>query len=483
MAAHIPQQPCNRSTPSVGGRRRKSGDAHAEIVISPDGMLAMATLRPAARKGRPLTAAYLEGVLGGSGITHGIDRPALALAIDECNGGRVIENRVIARGQAPVADEPAQLVLQPRLRKSTESLPHTALAGCRQNTPGQAGEPLDHRSRSPFIVVQRGEELAFLCETVSGRDGHTVTGARIRRQTQAPEPLEPGRNTVREGDRVVAACSGRFVTGTDAFWVEDTLEITGDVDYTTGHINFPGNVLITGIVKDRFRVWVGGDLECHGALDAFEVFCKGALTARGGIIGRGHGLVRVVGAVTAHFIENCAVESKSDVEVSGSVLKSRVYCLGALRTGERGRIVGSELRCGAGLQCSRLGNEAHTATTVACGVDFVAERQMERLKARREQLIATLDELERRLEIARTAKREREREHAVGLLKELEARLQALSVRLLRNPGAEVAVDSRVYPGVTITIGTAVFTVDEPLKRVRFRLDPETKRVVCENPP
>jgi len=476
----------------LGRWGKKHTDARAEVTISQDGMYASITMRPAVGQGRPLSEDYIEHVLSAAGVRHGIDQDAIDHAIADCREGRPVENRVIARGRSPVADRPEQLVLQPKLSKSAESYPQIVTGGesggesgiAQQDSGGgeEAGtnSTLDYRSRSPFIVVKRGEELAYTRPFVPGEDGQTVSGEMVLRDSPEPRVLQPGVNTVVERGRVLAGCSGRFVGKGDAFWVEDTLEITGDVDYTTGHINFPGNVVITGLVKDRFRVWVGGDLECHGTLDAYEVFCRGSLSARGGIIGRQQGLVRVLGEVAAKFIENSILECKQAVKVSRGILKSRVYALGSITTGKRGRIVGSELRLGGSLHCAQLGNEAFTPVHVGCGVSFVAERRMAKLLERREQLLETLQELERRLEISRTTKRERRRAHVAGLLDQLNEQTQELNAELVCDREAHVVVDGPVYPGVTIEIANVVYSVEEPLKRVRFHLDPESDRVVHE---
>ncbi len=474
MTTRENQRSDNRDDSYDRARRAKSTDARAEVTVSADGMQAMVTMRPAGRRGRQLSEQYLDHVLDGAGVSSGVDRDALVEAMHECNKGRTVENRIVARGEEPIPDKPEQLVLQPRLARSGED-------GDQDSEDGEDSEQLDYRSRSPFVVVKRGEELAFIRRFIPGRDGQSVRGELILRDTQATPQLQPGKNTVSEGGRVFAACSGRFITDGTQFWVEDTLEIAGDVDYTTGHINFPGNVVITGLVKDRFRVWAGGDLECHGTLDAFEVFCKGMLKARGGIIGRGRGLVRVLGDVAAKFIENSVVESKSSVSISGGILKSRVYCLGELRTGKRGRIIGGEVRSGGSVFCNQLGNEAQMPTTVVAGVNFIAERKLQKLIERREQLLELLNELDRRIAQSPTPKRERRRADAARLLERLAAQAGEFSEQATANREAQITVQGRVHPGVTVVIGAAHFTVEEPLKRVRFALDAGTGGVTYES--
>ncbi len=54
---------------------------------------------------------------------------------------------------------------------------------------------------------------------------------------------------------------------------------------------------------------------CKSNVDATDILCRKNLVVDKGIIGRKEAMVRVGGKITARFIENCHVESKSGIEV------------------------------------------------------------------------------------------------------------------------------------------------------------------------
>ena len=43
----------------------------------------------------------------------------------------------------------------------------------------------------------------------------------------------------------------------EGFWVDEVLGVATDVDYHSGNIDFPGDVIIQGDVKDGFAVKAG----------------------------------------------------------------------------------------------------------------------------------------------------------------------------------------------------------------------------------
>ena len=111
--------------------------------------------------------------------------------------------------------------------------------------------------------------------------------------------VKPLKNTIWEGGSVVAGCEGMFKYDSPNFWVNEVLVIQKDVDYRTGHIKFPGDIVIFGEIKDGFKVNCGGTLFCKKTLDASEVVCKDDLVVDRGIIGRKKGTVKAGGRIRA----------------------------------------------------------------------------------------------------------------------------------------------------------------------------------------
>ena len=81
------------------------------------------------------------------------------------------------------------------------------------------------------------------------------------------------------------------------------IEVNGDVDLSTGNIEFVGNVIVRGSVQTGFFVKAGGDVEITGTVSGGIVEGKDVVI-RMGIIGMQNGYVSAVQDLQAKFIQN-----------------------------------------------------------------------------------------------------------------------------------------------------------------------------------
>ena len=81
----------------------------------------------------------------------------------------------------------------------------------------------------------------------------------------------------------------RYVNST--IEVSEGLVIAGDVDFSTGHIKYGKNVVISGDIKSGFNVECVGDLQVNGTIEDSKVTIGGNLLCRMGFVGQGKGLI------------------------------------------------------------------------------------------------------------------------------------------------------------------------------------------------
>ena len=72
----------------------------------------------------------------------------------------------------------------------------------------------------------------------------------------------------KRGNDYYAKKSGQIVLDGSELSVQDELYISGDVGYGTGHINFNGDVHITGSVNGGVRINVTGKVEIDGVVES-----------------------------------------------------------------------------------------------------------------------------------------------------------------------------------------------------------------------
>lgn len=441
-------------------------DAILDIVVREDRMQVTGTFYPAIQDGRILTLDYAQSVLENAGVVSGIDESALNEAIFACNTDhRAIENVPLAYGTPPVPERPAYWNLRPL--KSSEA---TAAADSEQR--------IDHKSRTHIDVVHAGDVIARLIEKQEGVTGSDVLGNEIPFPTETVPTIEPGENVTTDGENAVADLGGKIVMTQNTFSVIDRLEVTGDVGYATGSIEFPGEVVVRGEIKEGFHIWAGKSVAADRTVDVSEIYCKGGFQSTGGIIGRGKALLRAAGPVSVRFAANCFVESKASIYVIQYVYHARVASLGLFTMEKSGRIIGGVVTAQDGVRCYQIGNATGVTTSIRVGTDFIVERKLrlsrekhQRVSMKLQRLTAKLgdDPTDRQLEIVR--KLEEARNTYVQAL-------GALTRELDRNESARVIVTGDVFPGAQIQICRAHYSVTEKLHEVAFSLSKESGRVV-----
>ncbi|MDR2470592.1 MAG: FapA family protein [Treponema sp.] len=478
-----------------GGRE----DGNLGAVFS-GGMELRAAFYPPAGPGRPLAADDIASALARSNVIHGVLWETIQEAVRECNlNRRILRDITIARGDPPVNETLEYFQFNPALKPAEFK--------------AEENQRADYRAVSPFIIVKKGQALAKLKSRKPGRDGKDIYGQTVPHGTIRPPGVSAGTNTRSDGVFIYADINGQLVEAGGVLNVEDSLVIKGAVDYHTGNIQFPGDVLIEGPVSDGFKIYSGGSVTIKQTLDVTDLAAKTDLTVGGGIIGRGRALVKVGGALKAKFIENCRAACRGTVTVDADIVNSSVYTMETLEMGEKGVILGSEIYAVRGVRAGGIGRKTGKAAKIHCGVDFTAQQEKEKCNHQLRVTAAKLGRL-RELLAAETAgegdggispgtapgndgispgtaggggsggERRQKMEETLAHLEEeqktLSARAAAILARLNADDGASVEVTGEIVPGTLIEICQIALFVSEPLRRVRVRLDRSLGRLVTE---
>jgi len=443
---------------------------YAEVSISEDEMKATANFYPPTGDMEPIGLDDIKELLDSKGIISGVDWDGIKEAVFKCNTERIqVTDVVIARGVEAVDEVPEHLIVEEHLLKESSRA-------------GRGNGRVDFKETSPFVLVKEGQVLARKSPHRQGRMGSNVQGKAIAYKTVKITQIEPGDNTREQGDCIVAGCDGRFEYNQSSFRVNEVLEVSSDVDYTTGHIDFPGDVIIKGEIKDGFRVRSGGSVYCAKTMDASEVFCQKDLIVKQGIIGRNRGRVKVEGIVETKFIENCYLEAKNEVFVENGILNSAVHTLKRLELGKKGIIIGGRIYAQDGVAATQIGSALGPRTEIYCGIDYSVEQKVEWIRDKNIELALKLGEVERKLKAASEA-REKLIEVQTKLKQAIHRMNEAansLIFQLDKNEEADVIVKGSIFPGAYIEICHFSYVVGREMKRVRLRLDKKKGRVVAE---
>lgn len=445
-------------------------EGYVEIKISEDEMIATADFVPPLDSWKPDELKYIKELLNSKGIIYGIDWDAIKKALFKCNTERVhVTDVIIARGKKPINEIPEHLIVEEKLIKEKPVLDSKALR-------------IDYKELSPFVFVKKGEVLAKLVPKKEGVMGSSVYGKAIPYKIADIHQIKPGKNTHRQKDYVVAARSGRFRVQDDFFWVNEVLEVQKNVDYSTGHINFSGDVIIHGRIEDGFKVNCGGSLVCEKTLNASEVTCKKDLLITLGIIGRKKGTAKVGGIVSAKFLENCYLEAKGSIFIEVGIMNSVVYTLDLVQLGEKGIIVGGKIYAQNGITATQVGTATGARTEIYCGIDYLVQKKLEWIRDMNLELTFKLRQIEGRIAAGGQADKKllEIQEKTKKAIHKLDAAAKSLIPKLDKNEDAKVIVKGSISPDSYINICNTPYIVHRKMAGVSFRLNRIEGAIVSE---
>lgn len=335
-------------------------------------------------------------------------------------------------------------------------------------------------------VVESGSVLVEKIPPTSGTDGYNVHGETIKASPGKDVRLPAGKNTKASDDdmKLLATNSGHICMNGKKVSIHKSYEVKSDVDFNVGNINFPGNVIIQGSVKNGFLVNAEGDVEINGTL-------AGTVTAGGNIVVK-KGIVRgkafAEGSVYTRNIENSTVESKSSIMAKEAIMHSNIKAVKSVKIdGKRGLLVGGSCCAGEEIQAKNIGSGLGTNTLLEVGMRpeireeykelVVKLKEMEAECEKNEKIIRSINEFKKKdgqLDPRKNqlfiklcgqyANQKKEIEIMKNRQEELELIFKEMKV-------ARICVEKTIYPGVQIHMGKASLFLKEENSNVIYVLD------------
>ncbi|MCL2752846.1 MAG: FapA family protein [Defluviitaleaceae bacterium] len=349
-------------------------DARGEalsVEITKDKLVAGLKFEMPDEGGALLTIEKILEKLIADGIKYGIDTEEIQRIVQMGNKKDYNVKYVIAKGLKPINGQDG------RIDYSFD------ISG-EKNQPKILGDgSVDYRQVDFFESIRGGDILAVRVHPTEGEAGIDVFGNAIAPKTGKPAPKLPkGKNTmVAENElELIAELAGQLVISGKTVSVSPVLEISGDVDFSTGNIEFEGCVNIKGNVLSGFSVEAKGNVEVKGIVEAADIIAGGAVNLYGGIMGRGKGRVESGNNVFTKFTQNATIIAKGSVK-SNAILHSNVTADGAITLeGDNCFIAGGNVSAGEEIRAKTIGSHVGTATEVSVGKNSTIADRFEQLK-------------------------------------------------------------------------------------------------------
>ncbi|MCK5735713.1 MAG: DUF342 domain-containing protein, partial [Spirochaetaceae bacterium] len=437
-------------------------NGYVKIHLSEDKMSAEVDLYPPGEGGAGFTTVSVEADLNAEGVIFGVDKKGLEASILRClSNNTIIRGVPAARGRKAVKAVPSYWHLKKRLL----ALPEADLDSSN----------VDYRENSPYFLVKKGEALAKKVPEDPGSAGKNIIGEVLPAGVKDIRQFKPGESLIEKEGVLYAATHGRFEIREKVMSVNETLDIAGNVDYSTGHISFPGDVIIHGSVCDGFRIAAGKSIFVKQTMDVSQVLSHGDLVVEGGIKGRGEALVRVTGRVNAKFVENTSVESHGGIRIEKSAIQSNLYTQGIIDLGEAGVLVGGEAWALGGIRVGFIGRSGSPASKLRAGSDYIVERKFRGIQEHVDRLEVKLEKLKSKQSL------NSKQQNMISQVEEVLEKMNQSSKELLEkrypNQNAVITIFGKVNEGTEIHICELTTRVNSLQEAVTFFYDPDGPRI------
>lgn len=435
-----------------------------ELSIDPNHTTAFFTFTRPENGGMDMTVDKIMKALDENFISYGILEDDIKLAVEQ---KRYNENICAAKWTPP--EDGIDGVIQYFFNKDKHVAPVEDENGV-----------VDYKNLGLVNNIISGTPIAEISMPTEGTPGMDITGKRVPQRVGTPAKFNVGTGTqlVNNDTEIVAALDGNLVFKNGAFVVEEKIVINGDVDVSSGNIDFIGDILIKGGVFEGFRVASKRNISIMGLVTNAEIIASGDISVKIGVI---NSKVQSKANVKVGFCENSNITADGTVE-SPSFVGGEVFAGDKIIASGKGVMVGGKYTALNGVEASVIGSENYTKTLITLGNNAVLSEERERLEKENATMEEQADQLAKILltlaEYAKKGKLSPERDqmqtdarrNRLRLLNSIRAnqkRIAEIEEALKLTQNLSVDVKRMVYPGVTLRINSSVHKVNAVQNRVK----------------
>lgn len=241
---------------------------------------------------------------------------------------------------------------------------------------------VDYKNIKMIELVEPGQDIAIYHHGTPGKNGYNLMAQfkLAKKGAELPPLRGSGFEQLSDGITYRATIGGKITEMNNRVNIYPVHELFGDVDLSTGNIEFNGDVIIHGNVLDGMSVKATGTITVDKIVESAYIEGRKGVILRGGVLGKNGATIKSKANITASFFEYARVYAEGDIEAD-SFLDSNVYAGGKIRlSGKKGCIVGGAAHAVHTIEAMEIGNASGTNTEVSVGVHQESYKQMSELK-------------------------------------------------------------------------------------------------------
>ena len=232
---------------------------------------------------------------------------------------------------------------------------------------------VDHYELNLINKVKQGDWLGERTDPTEGTPGKSVKGEVVHQLKGRRFPLFYDSSTVLEVYKdgittLYAKTTGAVHYKGDMISVSNYLEISSDIDYNTGNIDFDGFLTVKGAIADNFSVAARDDIEILGEFgigSVKEVVSRGGnILIKGGIAGKNKAVIKSTKDIYTKYISDATVICDGIVHVGFYCLNSNITAKQLIIESIKGKIIGGVINAEQKVEAAYLGNESEKRTQI-----------------------------------------------------------------------------------------------------------------------
>ena len=302
----------------------------------------------------------------------------------------------VAEGIAPVAGEDAVITYMTLSEKKPEILKDGSV---------------DNYNINLIDPILKGSWMGEKIPPTEGVDGITVKNNVIGSKFGKDIPFKYDSETVEERrmangkSTLNALIDGAVVIRNQKIGVDNHLNVYGDVDYSTGNIDFDGYVTINGTVADGFTVIATQDIVIKGDMGVGAVTLiestKGNIFIKGGINGKNQAVIKAARNVYIKYCKEAIITASFSIHIGLYVYDSELTAGKVEMPDPRSKLVGGKVTAKHQVVTGNIGNKSEKSTEVqVLGFDRMdAKIELDNLNQYYVDILDKANKLKRQVEI------------------------------------------------------------------------------------
>lgn len=235
---------------------------------------------------------------------------------------------------------------------------------------------VNHYELNLINKVEKGDWLGERVEPTVGTPGIDIFGGEIpaidgRQEKLRHDPLSV--DEILDNEKAMtflyANRTGAVVFDRESIGVCDFIELTGDVCFATGNVDFDGYVDIKKSVEDNFSVRARNDIQVLGdmgigGVDTIESK-EGNIYIRGGIAGKSKAKIICSGDLYTKFASDCTIECQGTVNIGYYAMNCNITAKEVILSSGSSKIIGGVTNATIRVEVGEMGSKAGIQTRIS----------------------------------------------------------------------------------------------------------------------